>query len=67
MKGTKIVFSKEPGGVFGLAPVKTAAPASSEPDKEGKKKPKRHRSRRAPKKGMPPAPQDSTREKISTA
>lgn len=50
MKGTNIVFSSQPGGVFGLAPVRAAAPASSDPDKEGKKKPRRHRPRRAPKK-----------------
>ena len=48
--GSKIVFSSEPGGVFGLAPVRTAAATSSEPDKEGKKKPRRHRPRRTPKK-----------------
>jgi ATP-dependent RNA helicase RhlB len=48
--GTKIVFSSQPGGVFGLAPVRAAGPASSESDKEGKKKPRRHRPRRAPKK-----------------
>jgi ATP-dependent RNA helicase RhlB len=50
MKGTKIVFSSQPGGVFGLAPVRTAAPSSSEPDKGGKKKPRRHRPRRSAKK-----------------
>ncbi|MBN1105956.1 MAG: DEAD/DEAH box helicase [Deltaproteobacteria bacterium] len=48
--GSKIVFSSEPGGVFGLAPVRAAASASSEPEKEGKKKPKRRRPRRTPKK-----------------
>jgi len=44
--GAKIVFSTEPGGVFGLAPVRTAQP---ERPSGGKKKPKRRRTKRGSK------------------
>ncbi|MEW6663622.1 MAG: DEAD/DEAH box helicase [Thermodesulfobacteriota bacterium] len=48
--GSRIVFSSQPGGVFGLAPDRTAAAVPSEQGKDAKKKPRRHRPRRALKK-----------------
>jgi ATP-dependent RNA helicase RhlB len=62
--GNKIVFSTQPGGVFGLAPVRTA---TADRGAGGKKKPRRRRPRRSGKaephrNAHPPEPS----EKIST-
>ncbi|MCU0597311.1 MAG: DEAD/DEAH box helicase [Desulfobacterota bacterium] len=57
LAGKKVVFSSEPGGVFGLA-VEHKASAPSEPGKPQKRK-KRHRSRPRKQKGGAKAPAET--------